>query len=88
MAIPLVKTVKYERPRGDHDQDVVWEFVTTTDIDLPHGHPTFDGQLRKTTTGWQARHYQHTRWGFGYTTRKAAIQDIVPAVIESMRKQN
>jgi hypothetical protein len=94
-SVPKVIQVKYERPRGtsvregqEHLREgVQWEFSATLDQNLEHGYPGFGGLLRRIGTDrWAARHYNNTDWAGSSLTREGAIQNLVPAVILSMRE--
>lgn len=83
-------SAKYEKPyQGrppEYAPETLWQFTVETDEMMPHQHKAFGGLLRKhAETGmWQARHYENTSWGEPAADRLAAIQNIIPAVIESI----
>jgi len=78
----------YEKPRHEYEtQGWAWEFVASTDADLPHGHPCFGGVLRKAFSllkadgGWQAKCHSAENFAAPAKDRLTAIQNCVEDTI-------
>ena len=76
-----ILNVKFEKPYHrftEGDPEVMWNFQAETDENMPHGHPVYAGELRKTAEGWQARPYSVKEWSAVGRSRMDALVNNLP----------